>query len=277
MKTYAFGNSNSMVSRIGQGTWNLHRASIRSRVKAIHRGIELGLTHIDTAEMYGSGRVEKFLSKALKGRRDDVFLVSKVMPQNASFNDTIEACNRSLKRLRTEVLDCYLLHWHAGPPMAETFSAFEKLVQDGKIRSWGVSNFTVAEMRQAVELVGPGKIACNQVEYNLNNRQPEVQLINWCREQNVSVVAHTPFGARPFPSPTDAGGRVLTEIAKRHACSARAIALAYLLRHDNVFVIPKAAKISHIEDNASAFGVCLSNDDIRSIGQHFELSSSLHS
>lgn len=269
VKTQIFGATAVGVATIGQGTWNLDRASRDAGVRAIHRGIELGMTHIDTAEMYGSGSVERVLAEALAGRREQAFLVSKVLPQNANFKGTIAACEGSLRRLQTHYLDCYLLHWLEDQPMEETFEAFAKLRDDGKIRSWGVSNFSLEEMKQAVSIVGENQIACNQVEYNLHKRTIEKDLMSWCTERSVAVVAYSPFGDKSFPNRIQRGGRVLAKIARDHSCSMRAVALRFLLRHENLFVIPKSTKIKHIEDNAAASSLNLSDEQLQQIDAAF--------
>jgi diketogulonate reductase-like aldo/keto reductase len=208
-------------------------------VAALRRGVELGLTHVDTAEMYGSGRVEEIAGEALRGIRDRVFLVSKVLPSNASYDGAIQACERSLRRLGTDRLDGYLLHWPGEHPLEETFRAFEKLRADGKIRSWGVSNFDVEGMEEAVRIAGPGRIACNQVLYHLGERTIEHALVPWCEARGISVVAYSPLGQGRLPSHPSLGPR-----------PART-ALSFLLRRVP-FVIPKASRLAHVEENAGA-------------------------
>src|SRR3954468_19677907 len=221
------------VPVIGQGTWKLHGDEA---IETLRTGIDLGLTHIDTAEMYGT---EEMVAQAIEGRRDGVFLVSKVLPSNASHKGTIRACEQSLKRLRTDHLDCYLLHWPGSHPLEETIGAFETLREDGKIRAWGVSNFDVSELERALAIAGPGKITCNQVLYHLAQRDIEHEVVPWCEKQKVAVVGYTPFGRSSFP-PSGAGGRVLSQIAERRKASPRQVALAFLTRLPSLFAIPKA-------------------------------------
>src|SRR5262245_53045641 len=179
------GTTGRLVSVFGQGTWKMERDDRQSAIAAIRRGLDLGLSHVDTAELYGMGEVEELLASALEGRRDEVFLVSKVLPQNASHAGTIKSCESSLRRLNTDRLDCYLLHWPGPHPLGETLRAFEDLKREGKIRSYGVSNFDLDDLEEAVELAGSGKIACNQVLYHLGERAIEHQLVARCAELGV--------------------------------------------------------------------------------------------
>ena len=197
------------------------------------------MTHIDTAEMYGDA--ELVIAEAIAGRRDEVFLVSKVLPSNASRRGTIAACERSLKRLKTDRLDCYLLHWRGSYPLAETVAAFEELVAAGKIRSWGVSNFDTDDLDELLAVAGKGKIACNQVLYHLQERAIEHAVIPWCEQHGVAVVAYSPFGHNDFPAPRSKAGAVLQTIADAHGASPRQVALAFLTREPAVFAIPKAS------------------------------------
>ena len=207
MRTQKFGKTGANVPVIGQGTWYLDRGDRRSAIAALQRGIEPGMTHIDTAEMYGDA--ELVIADAIAGKRDDLFLVSKVLPSNASRRGTITACERSLKRLKTDRLDCYLLHWRGSYPLEDTFAAFDELIAAGKIRSWGVSNFDVDDLDQLHAVAGKGKIACNQVLYHLQERAIEHAVIPWCEQHGVAVVAYSPFGHNDFPSPRSKGGKVL--------------------------------------------------------------------
>jgi diketogulonate reductase-like aldo/keto reductase len=197
MKSRQFGNSRHDVSVMGQGTWYIDRGDRQGAVAAIRSGIELGMTHIDTAEMYGDA--ELVIADAIAERRDDVFLVSKVLPSNASRRGTITACERSLKRLKTDRLDCYLLHWRGSYPLSETVAAFDELVRAGKIRSWGVSNFDVDDLDELLDVAGDGSIACNQVLYHLQERAIEHALIPWCERHGVAVVAYSPFATTISP------------------------------------------------------------------------------
>jgi diketogulonate reductase-like aldo/keto reductase len=237
---------------------------------ALRRGLDLGLTHIDTAEMYGSGAAESLIAEAIAGRRDEVFLVSKVLPSNASKRRTLEACEKSLARLRTDRLDCYLLHWRGNVPLQETIAAFDTLLRDGKILSWGVSNFDVADLDEVAAIAGAGHPACNQVLYHLQERAIEHAVLPWCRERGTAVVAYTPFGqsAAVFDARTR-HGRVLQEIADRHAATARQVALRFLLRHPEVFVIPKSSSVAHVADNAGALTLELSDSELARIDAAF--------
>lgn len=269
MTTRTFGQGGQRASVIGQGSWNIELSERKAAVAALRRGLDLGLTHIDTAEMYGDGRAEEIVGEAISGRRDEVFLVSKVLPHNASRADTRAACERSLQRLGTDRLDCYLLHWRGSYPLAETFAAFEALREEGKIRSWGVSNFDVDDLDEALKLVGPGRIACNQVLYHLRERAIEHAVIPWCEKNGVAVTAYSPFGQDDFPEPGSAQGRALAPISAKHGASPRQVALAFLTRRSADFAIPKAARAAHAEDNAGALSLRLDEADIAAIDAAF--------
>ncbi|MFC5420586.1 aldo/keto reductase [Bosea eneae] len=269
MTTPAFGKGGPAVSRIGQGTWNIERAPRTEAIAALRRGLDLGLSHIDTAEMYGDGLAEEIAGEALAGRRDEVFLVSKVLPHNASKAGTRKACEQSLRRLGTDRLDCYLLHWRGSYPLAETFAAFEELKAEGKILSWGVSNFDIADLDEALRVAGPGRIACNQVLYHLRERAIEHAVIPWCERNGVAVTAYSPFGQDDFPQVGSAQGKVLAEIAAAHGASPRQVALAFLTRNPSVFAISKAAKAGHTQDNAGALKLELGNADIAKLDAAF--------
>jgi diketogulonate reductase-like aldo/keto reductase len=262
-----FGSVGTDVSVVGQGTWQMDGRNDAGAIAALRRGIDLGMTHIDTAEMYGEA--EPLVAQAIEGRRDEVFLVSKVLPSNASRAGTIKACERSLSRLETDRLDCYLLHWRGSYPLEDTFAAFEELRQSGKILSWGVSNFDADDLDEALSIVGEGKIACNQVLYHLQERAIEHAVIPWCEQHKVAVVAYSPFGQGRFPSSSSAGGQVLKEIADAHGATPRQVALAFLTRRPEVFAIPKASKVEHAADNAAAGDVRLTAADIERIDKAF--------
>jgi diketogulonate reductase-like aldo/keto reductase len=262
-----FGAGGSLVPVIGQGTWYIDRGDRASAVAALRGGIDLGMTHIDTAEMYGDA--EPVVAEAIAGRRDEVFLVSKVLPSNASRRGTIAACERSLARLKTERLDCYLLHWRGQVPLAETVAAFDHLVRSGKILSWGVSNFDVGDLDEMRKVVGSDKIACNQVLYHLHQRAIEHRVIPWCETHGVAVVAYSPFGHNDFPNPRSEAGRVLQKIAQAHDATARQVALSFLTRRACVFAIPKASAAAHAADNAGAGDLTLRADEIAMIEQAF--------
>jgi diketogulonate reductase-like aldo/keto reductase len=267
MKHNKFGPTGREVSVIGQGTWYIDQGNRKTAVAALQRGIDLGMTHIDTAEMYGDA--ELVVAEAIAGRRDEVFLVSKVLPSNASRRGTVAACERSLARLNTDRLDCYLLHWRGSYSLADTVAAFEQLMADGKIRSWGVSNFDADDLDEMLEVAGEGKIACNQVLYHLHQRAIEHAVIPWCVKHGVAVVAYSPFGHDDFPSPRSKGGEVLETIAKRHGASPRQVALSFLTREPQVFAIPKAASAEHAADNAAAGQLTLSTDELALLDKAF--------
>ena len=270
MEQRVFGATGRKVAAVGQGTWNIEGAPRAAVIKALQRGLDLGMAHIDTAEMYGSGAAEEIVGEAIAGRRAEVFLVTKVLPQNASEKGTISACEKSLRRLKTDVLDCYLLHWRGRHPLAETVSAFERLQRDGKIRAWGVSNFDVADMEE-LEKIAPGRAACNQVLFHLQERAIEHALLPWCTKHNIPVVAYSPFGSGDFPDAGTPGGRLLAKIAATHGASPRQVALRFLLRFSSVFTIPKAANAAHIADNAAAGSLTLTPADIRNLYEVFPL------
>ena len=268
MQKRKFGNGGPDVTIIGQGTWYIDRGDRRRAVAALRRGIELGMTHIDTAEMYGDA--EPVIAEAMAGgRRDDLFLVSKVLPSNASRRGTIAACERSLKRLKTERLDCYLLHWRGSYPLEDTVAAFDELIAAGKIRSWGVSNFDTDDLNELLAVAGKGRIACNQVLYHLQERAIEHGVIPWCERNGVAVVAYSPFGHNDFPSPRSKAGEVLQAIADAHHASARQVALAFLTRIPAMFAIPKAASAEHAADNAAAGSLRLSDSEIAALDKAF--------
>ena len=267
MKHKKFGPTGHDVSVIGQGTWYIDRGDRKSAVAALRRGLDLGMTHIDTAEMYGDA--ELVIAEAIAGRRDETFLVSKVLPSNASRRSTIAACERSLTRLKTDRLDCYLLHWRGSVPLSETVAGFEQLVSAGKIRSWGVSNFDADDLDELRGVAGDGKIACNQVLYHLQERAIEHAVMPWCAKHDVAVVAYSPFGHNDFPQPGSKSGALLQTIAKRLRVSTRQVALAFLARDPHVFPIPKASSAEHAADNAAAGDLVLSAEDIAALDQAF--------
>jgi diketogulonate reductase-like aldo/keto reductase len=269
MRQHTFGSTGTEVPIIGQGTWYIERGQRDGAVAALRRGLDAGMTHIDTAELYGSGKAEEIVAEAIGGRRDEVFLVSKVMPQNASRAGTIAACEKSLARLRTNRLDGYLLHWRGRHPLEETIAAFEELRQDGKILAWGVSNFDADDLDEAEAIAGPGKIACNQVLYHLEERGIEHAVIPWCEKHGVAVVGYSPFGHGGFPKPSSTGGRLLGEIATAHDATPRQVALAFLVRRPSLFAIPKAADAGHVEENAEAGQLALTVSEIARIDAAF--------
>jgi diketogulonate reductase-like aldo/keto reductase len=271
MKHRPFGWTREAVSMIGQGTWNLETGPRSRAVAALRAALDAGMTLVDTAEMYGSGAVEEIVGEAIAGRRDEVFLVSKVLPSNASRRGTVAACERSLARLRTDRLDLYLLHWPGAHPLADTIAAFEELQQKGKIRYWGLSNFDARELDQAESIAGPRGIATDQVLYHLGERAIEHAELPWCERHDTALMAYSPFGSGDFPRPASAGGRVLAAVAKARGATPYQIALAYLARSPLVFVIPKAGSAAHAVENARAAEIALSAEEIARIEEAFPL------
>ena len=238
MRHHPFGNGGPDVSVIGQGTWYLDRGDRKRAIAALQRGIETGMTHIDTAEMYGDA--ELVIADAIAGRRDKLFLVSKVLPSNASRRGTVTACERSLKRLKTDRLDCYLLHWRGSYPLEDT-----------------------------VAVSGKGRIACNQVLYHLQERAIEHAVIPWCERHGVAVVAYSPFGHDEFPSARSEGGKLLQSIADAHGATPRQVALSFLARAPSVFPIPKASSAGHAEENAAAGDLVLDAGEMAALDKAF--------
>jgi diketogulonate reductase-like aldo/keto reductase len=266
-----FGWTGEQVSVIGQGTWMIEgdAAGERRAIETLQHGIDLGMWHIDTAEMYGNGRVEELVGAAIAGRRNQVFLASKVLPSNASFDGTQRACERSLKRLRTDWLDLYMLHWPGEHPIRETMRAMEKLVSGGLIRSIGVSNFDVEELAAAENALRHERLVADQVLYNLEERGIERRLLPYCERRDIALVAYSPFGHGRFPSSRSVGGRVLALIAERHGRTPRQVALNFLTRHPGVFAIPKAGRPEHAIENAGSVGWDLTDEDIAMIERAF--------
>jgi diketogulonate reductase-like aldo/keto reductase len=254
------------VPALGQGTWHMgeDRRRAAAEAAALRHGIELGMTLIDTAEMYGSGGAEAVVREAAQGSRDDLFIVSKVLPSNASRSGTVAACERSLKRLGTDRIDLYLLHWRGSVPLAETLEGFLRLARDGKIRHHGVSNFDRRDLEEWRALAGGAAVAADQVLYNLATRGIEWDLVPWCREHGVAIMAYTPLGhGRMLTDPN------LVEIARRHAATPAQVALAWLLRRAGTIVIPKAARPEHVRENRGAADIALSADDFAAIDRAF--------
>jgi diketogulonate reductase-like aldo/keto reductase len=267
MERRRFGSARQQVPVIGQGTWYIDNGDRASAIAALQLGLDLGMTHIDTAEMYGAA--EEMVGVAIAGRRDGVFLVSKVLPQNASLSGTIAACERSLARLNTDWLDCYLLHWRGEYPLEDTIEAFENLQRQGKILSWGVSNFDVPDLEEAWEIAGDGRLVCNQVLYHLQERAIENAVIPWCEEHSVAVIGYSPFGHGDFPSARTKGGRVLQEIAAVHDATPRQVALRFLVRRPSLFTIPKASSTKHAAENAKAGDLRLTAAELARIDEAF--------
>ena len=264
-----FGSTGRQVSVIGMGTWYIDIAERGAAIATLQAGLDLGMNHIDTAEMYGDA--ELVVGDAIRGRRGEAFLVSKVLPHNASRQGTRLACERSLRRLRTDQLDCYLLHWRGPFPLEETIAGFQDLEEDGKILSWGVSNFDVDDLEEAYGIANPvGEIiACDQVLYHLEQRAIEHAVLPWCARHGLAATAYSPFGHGDFPGPKTRSGQLLMEIAEAHNATPRQIALAFLVRHPMVFAIPKASNPLHAVENAAAGDLVLSEEEIASIDRAF--------
>ncbi len=258
--------SGEAVPVLGQGSWGMGESSAArpAEMRALRHGLDLGLSLIDTAEMYGEGGAEEVVGAAVQGRRDAVFLVSKVYPHHASARGTVEACERSLKRLGTDRIDLYLLHWRGAYPLAETVAAFERLQRDGKIRHWGVSNLDADEMAELAGVPGGSACAANQVLYNPQRRGIEWDLLPWCRERGMPVMAYSPIEQGRLRT---AGA--LGDIGQKHGCSPFQVALAWMLAQPGVLAIPKAARPEHVEANAGALAVTLSAEDLAAIDAEF--------
>lgn len=265
-----FGPTGRAVPVVGQGTWNVPTRGARADEAkgALRRGIELGMVHVDTAEMYGDGAAERLLGDAIVGLpREQLFLVSKVLPSNAAYDGTIRACEASLKRMRVDYLDCYLLHWRGSVPLAETMRALERLVRDGKIRALGVSNFDVADLNEARAALEREPIACNQVLYHLGERTVEEHELPYCREHDIALVAYTPFGRGDWADRP--GAHAVEAIARKRGATPRQMVLAFLTRDPLAFTIPKASTLAHVEENARAGDLHLDDDEIAAIDQAF--------
>ena len=254
------------VPILGQGTWKMGERSDRfaQEVTALRLGIDLGMTLIDTAEMYASGGAEEVVCAAIAGRRDAVFIVSKVLPSNASSAATVRACEASLKRLGTDRIDLYLLHWRGGVPLQETVEAFGKLKDDGKIGAWGVSNFDVADMEELMSLPGGGDVAANQVLYHLGSRGIDFDLVPWQHTRKIPLMAYCPIGEGDLA--TDSR---LNAVAERHGATPAQIALAFLLALPNVIAIPKASSPEHLRANAAALEIVLDAEDMAALDRAY--------
>lgn len=248
------------------GTWCMgeNRRRFDDEVKALRHGLSLGLSLIDTAEMYGEGGAEEVVGAAIAGKRSDVFLVSKVYPHNASRKGAVAACERSLKRLNTDYIDLYLLHWRGSEPLADTLDAFETLKQAGKIRDYGVSNFDVDDMEAAMQLPTGKQIVTNQILYNLSRRGVEHDLLPWCQQQNVSVMAYSPIEQGRL-----LGNKVLEKIGRAKGVRGAQVAIAWLLHQENIIVIPKSSRLEHIEQNVAAQEIKLSSEEMAELDVAF--------
>lgn len=253
------------VPVVGYGTWKLEESPRAEAIAAVRAALDAGATHIDTAELYGHGRVESLLGEALAGRRDEVFLVSKVLPGNASRKGTVNACEHSLRRLRTDHLDLYLLHWEGPFPLQDTIAAFEQLVASGKIGAWGLSNFDVDSLQAARDIAGPGRIAANQVLYHLGERAIEHAVLPWCAAEGVALVGYSPFGAGDFPADHPA----LLALSAETGHSPHQLALAFLTRDSGLFTIPKSADPARVRQNSAAGAIRLSPDQLDRIAAAF--------
>ena len=265
IRTVALPSGETVVA-LGQGTWGMgeDRRRRTAEMASLRLGLDLGMSLIDTAEMYADGGAEEIVAEAIDGRRPEAFLVSKVLPQHATRRGTVAACHASLKRLRTERLDLYLLHWRGSVALSETLEAFQSLVQSGDIRYWGVSNFDTADMEELVELAGGDSVATNQVLYNLARRGIEFDLFPWCRARRVPVMAY---------SPIDQGrllrNKTVRAVAARRNATPSQIALAWILRQDDVIAIPKATAADHVRENRKALDVHLTAQDLEDLDRAF--------
>ncbi|VWC44763.1 MULTISPECIES: aldo/keto reductase [Burkholderia] len=254
------------IPKLGLGTWEMGERPARraDEIAALREGIELGMTLVDTAEMYGDGATEELVGEALAGLRNDVFLVSKVYPHHASRRGVVAACDASLKRLGTDRLDLYLLHWRGSVPLEETVEGFEALQRAGKIRHWGVSNLDTADMAELVDEAGGGACATNQILYNIARRGPEFDLLPWLAEHRMPAMAYSPVdhGRLPKRSPLD-------EIARQRGVSVMRVALAWVLAQPGVFAIPKASRIEHVHDNRAALDFMFSDDERAQLDAYF--------
>jgi diketogulonate reductase-like aldo/keto reductase len=258
--------SGESMPAFGLGTWHMgeDRGRAAEETAAVKLGIELGMTLIDTAEMYGNGGAEEVVAAATAGLRDRLFIVSKVLPYNASQKGVIEACERSLRRLKTDRIDLYLLHWRGSVPLAATLAGFAQLQRDGKIRHYGVSNFNIDDMKEWVGLAGGETVASNQILYNLARRGPEWELIPWCRQRRISIMAYSPLEQGRM-----LGNRGLQQVAARHGATPAQVALAWLLRQDGMIVIPKATRPEHVRENRGALELKLADGDIAALDRAF--------
>lgn len=254
------------VPVLGQGTWRMGEGRLpqKEEAAALRLGLDLGLTLIDTAEMYGGGGAEQVVAQAIAGRRDEVFIVSKVLPSNASRAGVVRACERSLRHLGTDRIDLYLLHWRGGVPLAETVEAFEALVEAGKIRHWGVSNFDVDDMEELEALSAGKRVQADQVLYNLGRRGIEFDLVPWCRQRGIALMAYSPVEQGEL-----ADDAALAKVAARHDATPAQVALAWTIRHDGVISIPKASRPGHVRENAAAAAISLTPDDLAELDRAF--------
>jgi diketogulonate reductase-like aldo/keto reductase len=265
-----FGPTGRIVPIIGQGTWNVpvRGGPAEEAKRALRRGIELGMVHIDTAEMYGDGASERLIGEAIRGLpREGLFIASKVLPSNASFQGTIRACEASLERLGTDYLDLYMLHWRGSIPLSETMRALEQLVADGKIRALGVSNFDVDDLEEARSALEREPLACDQVLYHLGERTIETHELPYCREHGIAITGYTPFGRGEWAR--QPGANVVEAVARKRGVTPRQVILAFLTRDPIAFTIPKASTVAHVEENAGAGDLRLDEEELAAIDAAF--------
>lgn len=266
MRQIATFPSGDAVPALGLGTWRMGEvAQQRSdEIAALRLGVELGMTVIDTAEMYGDGATEELVGEAIEGHREDVFLVSKVLPSHAKRAQTVAACAASLERLGTDYLDLYLLHWREDTPLRETVDAFTQLVEEGKVRRWGVSNFELSDMEELLRTPGGSAVSCNQVLYNLGRRGIEFDLMPWCRERGIPIIAYSPIEQAKLLK-----RKVVKTIALRHGATPAQVCLAWVLRQQDVIAIPKAGTPEHVRENHGAVALKLTDDDLHQLDEAF--------
>ena len=258
--------SGDVVPALGLGTWHMGDSPRRraEEIAAVRLALDLGMTVIDTAEMYGDGASESLVGEAIQGRRKEAFLVSKVLPSHAERRMTLAACSASLARLRTDHLDLYLLHWRGPTPLRETVDAFTRLVENGKIRHWGVSNFDLSDMKELLAIPGGRAVSCNQVLFNLSRRRIEFDLLPWCRDHNIPIMAYSPIEQARLLA-----HKVVKRVATRHNATAAQVCLAWVLRQEGVVAIPKAGSPEHVRENHAALELTLTNDDLRELDEAF--------
>ncbi len=258
--------SGEAVPVLGQGTWHMGEGKHprKQEIEALRLGLDLGMSLIDTAEMYGDGKAEELVGEAIAGRREDVFIVTKVLPQNATRSGTVAACERSLRRLKTNQIDLYLLHWRESVPLEETLAGFQELVQADKIRYWGVSNFDISDMQELVNLPGGADVATDQVLYNLTRRGIEYDLLPWCVERSIPIMAYSPIEQGRMLHHA-----VLRRVAERHHATPAQVGLAWVLRQDKVIAIPRAGVPDHVRENRAALEVRLTQEDLAELDRAF--------
>jgi len=271
VKTRQLGRTEWRIPVIGQGTWQVPTRGREGEqaLAALELGVELGLTHLDTAEMYGNGASEKLVGRLLEARREEVFVATKVLPSNASYRGTIAACERSLRRLGTDYIDLYMIHWPSRHPIGETMEAMERLVDSGKVRHIGVSNFDVDELSEAQQTLTRHGIVANQLLYHLGDRGIENRLLPFCEREGITIVAYSPFGSGRFPPASSPGGRVLASVARLHSKTPHQVVLAFLTRHPRVVTIPRAVTRWHVRENAAAADVSLACEDLAALDAAF--------